>query len=65
MYAEVILFTNDNSIIRDGQKYAGEAVVSHTEILLAEPFLAGIWAQKADLLALTKGLEMRKDKKPR
>ena len=36
-------------------------VVSNTEITWAEPHLAGMSAQKAELAALKKSLELRKD----
>ena len=55
-------FTNDNSPIQDGQRYAGVAVVSNTEIIWSETQLAGLSAWKAELGALKKSLELRKDK---
>ena len=65
MDAEVTWFTNGNSLIQDRHRYAGAAVVSNTEIIWAEPLLAGMSAQKAELAALTKALELRKDKRHR
>ena len=65
MVVEVTWFTNDNSLIWDGQKYARAVVVSNTEIIWAEPLLAGMSAQKGELAALTKALELRKDKRHR
>ena len=53
-------FTNGNSIIQDGQRYAGTAVVSNTENTYAGPHLARMSAQKAELAALKKSLELRK-----
>ena len=55
-------FTNVNRLIQDGQRYAGAAVVSNTEITWAKPHLAGMSAQKAEVGALKKSLELRKDK---
>lgn len=63
MDAEVTWFTNGNSLIQDKQRYAGAAVVSDTKIIWTEPLLAGMSAQKAGLGALTKALELRKDKR--
>jgi hypothetical protein len=37
MDAEVTRFSNDNSLIQDGQRYAGAAVVSDSKIIWAEP----------------------------
>ena len=56
----VMGFTNGNSIIQDGQRYAGTAVVSNTENTYAGPHLARMSAQKAELAALKKSLELRK-----
>jgi hypothetical protein len=38
-------------------------VVSDTKIIWAEPLLAGMLAQKDELAALTKALELRKGKR--
>lgn len=40
----------------------GQRVISNTQIMWAEPLLAGVSAQKAELVALTMALELRKDK---
>ena len=53
--------TNGNRLIQDGQRYAGTAVVSNTEITCAERHMAVMSAQKAELAALKKSLELRKD----
>ena len=52
MDAGVMGFTNGNSFIQDGHRYAGTAVVSNTEITWAEQHLAGMSAQKAKLETL-------------
>ena len=54
-------FTNGNSLIQDGQRYAGVAVMSNTKIICAGPHLARVSAQKAELAALKKSLEERKN----
>ena len=46
--------TNDNSLIQDGQRYAGAAVVSHTKITWTGSHLAGMTALKPKLAALKK-----------
>ena len=63
MDAVMALFTNGNSLIQDKQRYAGTAVVSDTKIIWKEPLLAGMLAQKDELAALTKALELRKGKR--
>ena len=65
MDAEVTWFTNGNSLIQDKQRYAGTAVVSDTKIIWAELILEGTSDQKAELAALTKAIELRKDKRHR
>lgn len=56
--AEVTWFTKNNSLIEDGQRYTGAAMISNTETIWA-----GISGQKADLETLTRVLELRKDKR--
>jgi ribonuclease HI len=63
--AEVTWFTNGNSLIQDGQRYAGAVVDSNTKIIWAELILEGTSDQKAELAALTKAIELRKDKRHR
>ena len=65
MDAEVPWFTNGNCLSQDGQRYAGAVMVSDTKIIWAEPLLAGMSEQKAELAALTKAIELRKDKRHR
>ena len=52
MDAGVMGFTHGNRLIQVGQRYAGAAMVSNTEITWAEPHLAGMSAQKAELAVL-------------
>jgi hypothetical protein len=47
MNTVVIWFTNNNSLIKNGQRISGTVIVSNTEIIHAEPLLAGKSAQKA------------------
>lgn len=63
--AEVTWFTNGNNFIQDWQRYTGAVVVSKPEIIWAESLLVGMPAQKTELVALTKALELRKDKRHR
>ena len=65
MDAEVRWFTNGNSLIQDGQWYAEAVVVSNTEIIWTKPLLARMSAQKTELKALTKLLELNNDKRHR
>jgi ribonuclease HI len=61
--AEITWFTDGSSFIRDGQRYAGAAVVTESEIIWAAALAAGTSAQRAELIALNKALELGKDKK--
>ena len=65
MDAEVTWFTNGNSLIQYGQRYAGAVVISKTEIISAESLLAGMSDQKGKLAALAKALELRTEKRHR
>lgn len=58
MNTEVMWFTNGNSFILNGQRYAG-ATVSNRDYM-GEPLSARMSAQKAELIVLTKALELRK-----
>ena len=51
--------------IQGGQRYAGAEAISNTKIIWAELILEGTSDQKAELAALTKALELRKDKRYR
>lgn len=64
MDAEVTRFSNDNSLIQDGQRYAGAVLESNTKITRVKSLLAGMSAQKTELPALIKALELGKDKMP-
>lgn len=56
------LFTAGSSSVVDGKRYAGYAVVSLEEIAEARPLTPGTSAQLAEIIALTRGLELSKDK---
>ncbi|XP_062031147.1 uncharacterized protein LOC133747014 [Lepus europaeus] len=60
---EVTWFTDGSSFVHQGQRYAGAAVVSETEIMWAEPLPADTSAQKAELIALTQALKLGKGKR--
>jgi ribonuclease HI len=47
-------FTDGSSFIQDGQRYAGAAVVTESEIIWAATLTAGTSAQRTELIALTK-----------
>lgn len=61
--AEETWYTDGNSFVRHGHRYAGAAVTTTCEIVWAEALPAGTSAQKAELIALTKALRLCKDKK--
>jgi hypothetical protein len=55
---DLTLFTDGNSFIWKGTRRAGAAVVSSTETLCAEPLPLSNCAQLAELIALTKALQL-------
>lgn len=55
---------SSDGFIQDRQRYAGTAVVSNTKMVWAEPLPARMSTLKAKLVALSKALELRKDKIP-
>lgn len=56
-------FTDGSSFIKDGVKYAGAAVTTEMEVVWASPLPSGTSAQKAELIALTKALQLAKGKR--
>lgn len=56
--AEVVWFTDGSSFVPEGQRYAGAAVTSETEIIWAGALPPGTSAQKAELIALTQALKL-------
>ncbi|XP_073648710.1 serine hydrolase RBBP9 isoform X3 [Tursiops truncatus] len=61
--AQVTWFTDGSSFVQQGQRYAGAAVTSETEVIWAETLPPGTSAQKAELIALTQALKMSKGQK--
>lgn len=61
--AEVTWFTDGSSFVHQGQRYAGAAVTSETEVIWAEALPPGTSAQRAELIALTQALRMGRDRK--
>ena len=60
---EEIWYTDGNSFILDGKRRARYAVVSNFEIIEAKPLPPGTSAQLAQLIALTRALELEKGKR--
>ena len=61
--AEVTWYRAGSSFVGDGLRYAGAAVTTETQIVWAEALPLGTSAQRAELIALTKALQLGKDKK--
>ncbi|XP_073862044.1 uncharacterized protein [Macaca fascicularis] len=60
---ELTWFTDGSSYVHQGQRYAGAAVTSETEVIWAEPLPPGTSAQRAELIALTQALTLGAEKK--
>ena len=60
---EEIWYTDGSSFVSDGKRRAGYAVVSNFETIEAEPLPPGTSAQLAELIALTRALELGKGKR--
>ena len=60
---EEIWYTDRSSFVLDGKRRAGYAVVSNFEIIEAKPLPPGTSAQLAELIALTRALELGKGKR--
>ena len=61
--AEVTWYADGSSFVRDGLRYAGAAVTTETQIAWAEALPLGTSVQRVELIALTKALQLGKDKK--
>lgn len=61
--AEVSWYTDGSSFVQDGRRYAGVAVTTEEEVIWAEPMTPGTCAQRANLPALTKALELGQGQK--
>lgn len=57
------LFTDGSSFVREGKRKSGYAVVTQTEVIEANPLPVNTSAQKAELIALQRALELSKGKK--
>ena len=61
--SEEIWYTDGSSFVLDGKRRARYAVVSNFETIEAKPLPPGASAQLAELIALTRALELGKGKK--
>ena len=61
---ELTWYTDGNNFIQNGQRYAGAAVTTETEVIWAAPLAHGTMAQKAELIALTEALKRGREKNP-
>lgn len=59
---DLTLFTDGSSFIKDGQRYAGAAVTSEERVLWQRALPAGTSAQRAELIGLTRALEIAEGK---
>ncbi|XP_053909750.1 uncharacterized protein LOC128850350 [Cuculus canorus] len=57
------LFTDGSSFVENGTRYAGYAVVTQGSVIEAKALPAGTSAQKAEIIALTRALEISESKK--
>ena len=62
-HPEEIRYTNGSSFVLDGKRRTGYAVVSNFETIEAKPLPPGTSAQLAELIALTRALELGKGKR--
>ena len=60
---EEIWYTDGSSFVLDGKRRAGYAVLSNFETVKPKPLPPGTSAQLAELIALTRALELRKGKR--
>ena len=60
---EEIWYTDGSSFVLDGKRRATYAGVSNFEIIEAKPLPSGTSAQLAELIALTRALELGKGKR--
>ena len=60
---EEIWYSDGSSFVLDGKRRAGYAVVSNVESTEAKPLLPGTLVQLAELMALTRALELGKGKR--
>ncbi|XP_076431037.1 uncharacterized protein LOC143273982 isoform X1 [Peromyscus maniculatus bairdii] len=58
-------FTDESSFLQEGERRAGAAVTTESEIVWTSPLPPGTSAQKAELIALTQALRMMKARRTR
>ncbi|XP_061336002.1 uncharacterized protein LOC133283327 [Pezoporus flaviventris] len=56
-------FTDGSSFMKNGERKAGYAVTTTTQVIEAKPLPANTSAQKAEIIALTRALELAKEKR--
>lgn len=61
--AEESWYTDGSSFVKQGQRRAGYAITTTQRVIEANPLPAGTSAQKAEIIALTRALELAKGKK--
>ena len=61
--ADLTWYTDGSSFIRNGERKAGAAVTTESEVIWAASLPPGTSAQRAELIALTQALKMAKGKK--
>ncbi|XP_051645351.1 uncharacterized protein LOC127471903 isoform X1 [Manacus candei] len=57
------LYTDGSSFMRDGKHFTGYAVTTRDEVIEAKALSADVSSQKAELIALTRALELSEGKK--
>ncbi|XP_066203030.1 uncharacterized protein [Saccopteryx leptura] len=60
--ADLTLFTDGSSYVRDGQRYAGTAVTTQDTVLWKKALPKGTSAQRAELIGLTQALRIAEGK---
>ncbi|XP_059125089.1 uncharacterized protein LOC131915705 [Peromyscus eremicus] len=60
---DFIWFTDGSSFLQEGERRAGAAVTTKSEVIWASPLPPGTSAQKAELVALTQALRMAEGKR--
>ncbi|XP_051631219.1 uncharacterized protein LOC127464785 [Manacus candei] len=57
------LYTDGSSFMRDGKRFTGYAVTTRDKVIKAKALSADVSSQKAELIALTRALELSEGKK--
>lgn len=61
--ADYTWYTDGSNYLENGERKAGAAITTESEVIWAAPLLPGTLAQRAELVALTKALQMAEGKK--